>query len=454
VFEQTRRELAAAVAADLSLLPTSVLGDEMRELRRIELEAVAQRLRRLEVFDRLHGCVDDGQVTSAAWSRTELGLSHSAATTEVSVARVRRTCPQLAATFDTGRTSFRHLQVAAAAMRRLNEPEIWTQLDERIAGWAQETSAREYAEMLDALVEQLGPEPKPKDRKQHEQRRFAVTSGFNGMVNVSGRLTPEVGEKLHAALSAASRPDVDGEIRTTGQRKADALDHILDTVLDTALLPVDGGEKPHITLLVPLDELAEDERSNDEPAAGELFDRQPFYSEPSAAQRAAVAAAAAEALDRRPRFSWTGPASRAAARRLSCDGILLPIFTRGGEPIDVGRRTRVVSAPLRALIVARDRHCQWSGCQIPARWCEVHHVHHWRDSGTTDRRNLILLCDEHHRAAHSGQFVVVLHAAGKITVRPRAGNEPYYEIRSGPPPGKQPQLLDLLTTAARHLRSA
>ena len=33
-----------------------------------------------------------------------------------------------------------------------------------------------------------------------------LSVGFNGMTNVVGRLTPEVAEKLHAALSAASAP--------------------------------------------------------------------------------------------------------------------------------------------------------------------------------------------------------------------------------------------------------
>lgn len=449
MFEAAKRELAGAAAADLTLSTAGELADEMREFRLLELMSVAQRLRRLEVYDRLGGYVDDGQVTVAAWLRTELGMNHSSATAEVGAARVRRTCPRLAEAFDAGVTSFRHLQITAAAMRRLAEPEIWSSLDEKASKWAQETNVREYAEMLDALVEQLRKEPKPKDEKQREQRRLAVNSGFDGMVNVSGRLTPEDGEKLHAALSAASRPDADGEIRNAGQRKADALSHILDTVLDTALLPVDGGEKPHITVLVPLDELADDADEVDTESTGLLW-----LSAEEQAKQVALAAAGAEALNRQPRFAWTGPASSAAARRLSCDGILLPIFTRGGQPIDVGRRTRVISAPMRAYVVARDRHCRWSGCRMSARWCQVHHVRHWRNGGSTARWNLLLLCQEHHRAAHSGEFVIVLHAPGQISTRPRHNDEPYYEIRPDPPPPDQLSINEQLTTAARHLRSA
>lgn len=72
-----------------------------------------------------------------------------------------------------------------------------------------------------------------------------------------GQLAPEVGEKLQAALSAASRPDADDEVRFTNQRTADALEAVLDTVLDTAVLPVEGAEKPHVTLTVDLDRIDE-----------------------------------------------------------------------------------------------------------------------------------------------------------------------------------------------------
>ena len=204
---------------------------------------------------------------------------------------------------------------------------------------------------------------------------------------------------------------------------------------------------------VPLDQLADDQGADafeDEGSVGPLW----LAGAAEQTRRAEAAAATAEALNRRPRFAWTGPASPDAARRLSCDGILLPIFTRGGQPIDVGRRTRVISAKMRAFVVARDRHCRWPGCSMAARWCQVHHVRHWRDGGVTDRWNLLLICEEHHRAAHSGQFVVVLDAPGHITVRPRRPGEPYYDIRPDPPPPEQLTVIGQLATAARHLRSA
>jgi hypothetical protein len=77
------------------------------------------------------------------------------------------------------------------------------------------------------------------------------------MTNVTGRLTPEVAEKFHAALSAASRPDSAGEVRYKNQRTADALEAVLDTVLDGGQLPVEGGQRPHLNLTLDFDRLSE-----------------------------------------------------------------------------------------------------------------------------------------------------------------------------------------------------
>ncbi len=455
MFDAAHEELAAVAAEDLTLLSPAELGERLREMHAFELAWTAQRLRTLEAFDRADGPADEGQLSTAGWMKTQLGSPHSEAAAEVGVARVRRTLPEMAAAFEAGRATFRHLRVVAAAMRRLPEPHVWSELDGTLTAWAQEHDQKSFAEMVDALVEQLRPEPEPKDETHHARRRLSLTAGFDGMLNLAGRLPAELGEKLRSAFSAASRPDAGGEIRTVGQRMADALDHIVDTVLDTALLPVDGGEKPHVTITVALDQLAEHPTAPD-PAAGRsgLAARWGETAE-HRTRRIGAATAAAAAVSTQPRFSWTGPTSPGTARRLCCDGVLLPIFTRDGQPIDVGRRTRVINAGLRAFVVARDRHCQAPGCTIPARWCQVHHVHHWRDGGQTTRTNLVLICHKHHRDAHSGRWVVVLHAPGHITFRRRLPGEPLYEIDHAEPGTGQASLLNgILATAARHLRSS
>src|SRR4051812_24166226 len=275
------------------------------------------------------------------------------------------------------------------------------------------------------------------------------------MTNVSGRLTPEVAEKLRAALSAASRPDAAGEVRLPGQRSADALEHVVDVALQVGQLPIQGGERPHLRIGFDLDQISDHAQHAEQQRLRGLDWYQLSPEEQAAAVRDALthADAATDPRSGRPQYYWTGPASVSAARRLACDAVVLPIFTRNGAPIDVGRSHRMISNPMRALIEGRDRHCQWPDCTIPGRWCAVHHVRHWKDGGTTDRWNLLLLCEHHHHTAHDGRWTVILHAPGKITVRRRTrADDPYYDIRlKAPPP--HITLTDKLHAAATHARA-
>lgn len=80
------------------------------------------------------------------------------------------------------------------------------------------------------------------------------------------------------------------------------------------------------------------------------------------------------------------------------------IITGGkSEPLDVGRRTRMIPAALRRAVIARDRHCVAPGCDRPPGWCEVHHKKHWTDGGATALDNLELRCHLHHRDQHEGR---------------------------------------------------
>jgi hypothetical protein len=95
-----------------------------------------------------------------------------------------------------------------------------------------------------------------------------------------------------------------------------------------------------------------------------------------------------------------GPISLEALQRLACDATLTPLVTRAdGQPV-AGRSTRVVSPALRRALHQRDQHCTHPGCDVPARWCDTHHLHHWAQGGTTTPDNLRLLCRRHHRLAH------------------------------------------------------
>ena len=98
------------------------------------------------------------------------------------------------------------------------------------------------------------------------------------------------------------------------------------------------------------------------------------------------------------------PLGAEAARRLCCDANLARVIVSpNGVVIDLGE-ARNPSAPLRHLIVARDRTCVFAGCTIDATYCDVHHILHHHDGGPTNLANLASLCSHHHRLLHEGGY--------------------------------------------------
>ena len=96
----------------------------------------------------------------------------------------------------------------------------------------------------------------------------------------------------------------------------------------------------------------------------------------------------------------------AVLRRLTCDGVVRPVFDdAAGRPVRLGRTARVVPNDLRRLILDRDRVCRHPTCTNRFH-LDVHHLVHWSDGGRTDPDNLVALCGKHHRAHHGGEFAI------------------------------------------------
>jgi hypothetical protein len=99
------------------------------------------------------------------------------------------------------------------------------------------------------------------------------------------------------------------------------------------------------------------------------------------------------------------PVSREAIRRLTCDAAIVPLLQQNGRTIDVGRKTRTISAALRRALQSRDHGCAFPGCS-QRHHVDAHHIEHWADGGETNLDNCILLCRFHHMLLHRGRFAV------------------------------------------------
>ena len=95
-----------------------------------------------------------------------------------------------------------------------------------------------------------------------------------------------------------------------------------------------------------------------------------------------------------------------SVRRIACDSDrIMLIEDERGEPLSVGRKTRVVSAAIRRALWARDRGCRFPGCGRK-RFVDAHHIKHWSKNGETSLENLMLLCQAHHKLCHEGGFTI------------------------------------------------
>jgi hypothetical protein len=94
-------------------------------------------------------------------------------------------------------------------------------------------------------------------------------------------------------------------------------------------------------------------------------------------------------------------------KRFLCDcSMVLVAEDADGNPLDVGRKQRTVSTPLKRALYARDRGCTFPGCHRK-RYLDGHHLKHWINGGETNPDNMTLLCTHHHKLLHEGSFSVL-----------------------------------------------
>lgn len=351
----------------LAELPDARIEEDFAELQRASELIDGQRLRRLAEIDRRASYQRDGHLSATAWLASAFKVSWGKARDELRVARALEEMPETRRALDEGDLSMSAVRVLIAA--REAEPLAFRESEAQLVDAARIHSMNDLQRVAAYWREAVEQDHVvDSEERLRAQRRFHASVTFLGMVRVDGDLDPETGETLLTALSAVldaeTRSNADPDGRTPAQRRADALGEICRQWLDVADRPSVGGEKPHVTVTVDENALRD--------GTGETSE-----------------------------LDHAGPVAPAAARRVACDASIRRVVMAGrSEPLDVGRRTPVVSPAQRRAVVARDRHCQFPGCDRPHTWCDVHHVVHWADGGPTALPNLILICRRHHRKVH------------------------------------------------------
>lgn len=373
-MSELRSVVEALRSESLSWLPDARLQEDFTELHRAVEQLEAERLRRLAEIDRRRLYGRDGYLSCASWLVAQLRVGFGRAREAVRVARALDEMPVVRHALDEGDISLSAVRMLAGV--REVDRAAFTRDEAALVEAARIHSLKDLQRVAAhwrALAEQEQvPDPEARMRRR---RSLHASVSYLGMVRVDGTLDPETGETLLTALGAVLDADAHSgtpDSRSAAQRRADALGEICRQWLDRSDRPTVGGERPHVSVTVGLDVL-KGARGTAEP-------------------------------------DHAGPVSASVAERLACDAsVTRVVLSAASEPLDVGRRTPVVSVAMRRALVIRDRHCRFPGCDRPPAFCDAHHVVHWAKGGPTSMANLILLCRRHHRLIHDhGGFTLEL----------------------------------------------
>ena len=93
-----------------------------------------------------------------------------------------------------------------------------------------------------------------------------------------------------------------------------------------------------------------------------------------------------------------------SVKRLCCDSHAVVITEENGQPLSIGRKSRIIPQAIQRALRARDNNCcRFPGCDNH-RYLHGHHIEHWSNGGETSLVNLMLLCTKHHTLVHEGGF--------------------------------------------------
>ncbi len=235
-------------------------------------------------------------------------------------------------------------------------------------------------------------------------------------------MTPEQAARFEAAIEPLSKPapnDTTGErdLRPAGQRRVEALAAVCGRVAGTDAATADpGGARNTLHVGMNLADLLNHLSTDDDTTSSTTrADTRPETGGAGTAKTAAPGAGTGaggrtgcgRVLLTRAQATILAPAT---VRQLACDADLIPIvFGSEGEVLDVGRAVRLFTRAQRRALWHRDRGCTYPGCDVPAGWCQAHHLVHWVDGGPSDLQHAALLCPRHHTQVHDQRLTGTVH---------------------------------------------
>src|SRR3981081_3978859 len=313
----------------------------------------------------------DGNATVVTWLSRRCGMSATSTADRLCVGTQLESLPRVAEAMRSGEISYQsasplcHLRDQLGKKRDLFD-------EEEMLGYARNHSVASLRYLCHFARHVADPDGFFNEAEaDYTRSRLHVSQMGEGMYAVDGILDPETGAAFRTALeSLAKRLGTDDE-RSHKQRMADSLGELVLHAMDEGRLPRRNGVRPHINVTTTLEGLKNE-----------------------------VGAPPAD-------LELSLPISTRTLERIACDSTISRVLLADSMVIDVGRATRVASAPTRRALRTRDKGCRFPGCDRPVNWTNPHHIVAWTRGGPSNLPNEVLLCYYHHRLVHEGGWQVI-----------------------------------------------
>ena len=308
-------------------------------------------------FDEHAGWLQWSLNSCAEWLAWRCDLSMTTAREKVRVAHALKTLPRIASAFSTGELSYAKVRALTRVANRDNE--------QALLKFALRTTAAVVADRCREL--RCGSA----DSLDAATRAYAGRSlrirrdPHRGIMTITVELPMDAGEVVEKALEMAHDDDSseipDFAETSWSSRQADAL-----VTMATGFLSGDGGETRSADTHLVTVHVDQSALAGNEGRAGLPIE---------------------------------------SVKRLCCDSQAVVITEDShGEPLGIGRKSRIVPPAIARAVRARDHdRCTFPGCNN-RRFLQCHHVEHWSNGGETSLENLMLLCTRHHTLVHEGGF--------------------------------------------------
>ena len=466
--------LSALTSVPWHDLPGQAVHDTLDELEQAARHLAALRAQVLAAVEANGLWALQGSRTFSAWLRQRTASTAGAASRQVREARALRDhLPLTRAALAEGRIGAHHAAVLVRETVRTQQ--LRTQLASENVG---EAFLVEQAAAMDAgtftqLVRAwtVAADPEGADRawreagSKEELTLSRTTDGFH----LRGWLDEVSGQIVGTALRAHAGRKGKGDERTPAQRRAAALVSLASQSLDAGIQGAAARVRPHLTVTTQMETLrgliaamgsaipplgpdglpyvpgATFGPSSQaalgatggprDPGAPQPEDEVPLFTASEETRRwleqwepgdehvisTAIDHEKVRGLEP-PTLEDGTPIPPAVLARLACESqISRVIFGAVSTILDAGRDKRIFPANQVRAIIARDKHCQYPGCDEPPGFGEIHHSLWWAQHlGGTDVEHGVLLCWHHHDWVHAYE-ISITRSEGRWWFRDRHG---------------------------------